>query len=252
MVLLRPQRRVAGAGARRRDAGRLLLRGDRGRARRGHLSHAGLSALSDAYLANGAEPWRIPDVVVARADRGRVRARRDGGEFQPYKRDPETLARPWAIPGTPGLEHRIGGLEKANKTGSDLVRPRQPRPDDAAARAEGRRHQGPRPRGRPPGGRRRARALVGRHVRAGARRRAPRARGRRQGRACAPALAQPVPGEPRRRAAQLRPRADPGDEPGPAAAADPRQVPGRRGRLQPRHRQAVQGRRDRDAIEALL
>ena len=55
---------------------------------------------------------------VARADRGRVRAARTARTFLPYKRDPETLARPWAIPGTPGLEHRIGGLEKANITGA--------------------------------------------------------------------------------------------------------------------------------------
>jgi 2-oxoglutarate/2-oxoacid ferredoxin oxidoreductase subunit alpha len=73
--------------------------------------------LSDAYLANGAEPWRIPDVsalppIVVDF------AKADGGEFLPYKRDPQTLARPWAIPGTPGLEHRIGGLEKANETGN--------------------------------------------------------------------------------------------------------------------------------------
>ncbi|HST19411.1 MAG TPA: 2-oxoacid:acceptor oxidoreductase subunit alpha [Gaiellaceae bacterium] len=73
--------------------------------------------LSDAYLANGAEPWRIPDVSslapipVDFASAGDT-------PFLPYKRDPETLARPWAIPGTPGLEHRIGGLEKANETGN--------------------------------------------------------------------------------------------------------------------------------------
>jgi len=73
--------------------------------------------LSDAYLANGAEPWRIPDISsLAPID---VRfAEPDGDEFLPYRRDPETLARPWAIPGTPGLEHRIGGLEKANETGN--------------------------------------------------------------------------------------------------------------------------------------
>ena len=77
----------------------------------------------DAYLANGAEPWPMPDIGVARADRGRVRAAADGEPFLPYKRDPETLARPWAIPGTPGLEHRIGGLEKANETGASPTTP---------------------------------------------------------------------------------------------------------------------------------
>src|SRR5206468_12595073 len=73
--------------------------------------------LSDAYLANGAEPWLIPDVAsLAPIDVGF--AEPGEGEFQPYARDPETLARPWAIPGTPGLQHRIGGLEKANETGN--------------------------------------------------------------------------------------------------------------------------------------
>jgi 2-oxoglutarate ferredoxin oxidoreductase subunit alpha len=73
--------------------------------------------LSDAYLANGAEPWLVPDIAsLAPIDLEFASA--DGEEFQAYKRDPETLARPWAIPGTPGLEHRIGGLEKANITGA--------------------------------------------------------------------------------------------------------------------------------------
>ncbi len=73
--------------------------------------------LSDAYLANGTEPWRIPDLASLEPIEVEF-ASPNGGEFQPYRRDPETLARPWAIPGTPGLEHRIGGLEKANETGS--------------------------------------------------------------------------------------------------------------------------------------
>jgi 2-oxoglutarate ferredoxin oxidoreductase subunit alpha len=74
--------------------------------------------LSDAYLANGAEPWPVPDIASLAAIDVAF-AERDGDEtFLPYKRDPETLARPWAIPGTPGLEHRIGGLEKANETGA--------------------------------------------------------------------------------------------------------------------------------------
>jgi len=72
--------------------------------------------LSDAYLANGAEPWLIPEVSeLPRIDVEFAKPR--DGQFLPYLRDPETLARPWAIPGTPGLEHRIGGLEKANETG---------------------------------------------------------------------------------------------------------------------------------------
>ncbi len=73
--------------------------------------------LSDAYLANGAEPWLVPDIGSLAPIEVEF-ASANGEAFQPYKRDPETLARPWAIPGTPGLEHRIGGLEKANVTGN--------------------------------------------------------------------------------------------------------------------------------------
>jgi 2-oxoglutarate ferredoxin oxidoreductase subunit alpha len=75
--------------------------------------------LSDAYLANGSEPWLIPDpdsipeIAVEFADEPN-----QDGAFMPYLRDPDTLARPWALPGTPGLEHRIGGLEKADVTGN--------------------------------------------------------------------------------------------------------------------------------------
>jgi 2-oxoglutarate/2-oxoacid ferredoxin oxidoreductase subunit alpha len=76
--------------------------------------------LSDGYLANGSEPWQVPDVAslpdlhvdFAREPNG------PDGEFLPYLRDPQTLARPWAVPGTPGLEHRIGGIEKADRTGA--------------------------------------------------------------------------------------------------------------------------------------
>jgi 2-oxoglutarate ferredoxin oxidoreductase subunit alpha len=72
--------------------------------------------LSDGYLANGAEPWQLPK--VDELPRIEVKFRTDPKGFHPYSRDPETLARPWAIPGTPGLEHRVGGLEKENITGN--------------------------------------------------------------------------------------------------------------------------------------
>ncbi len=80
--------------------------------------------LSDGYLANGAEPWKLPDVAdlpdisttFATAPNG-TDAQGDGVHW-PYVRDPETFAREWALPGTPGLEHRIGGLEKADVTGN--------------------------------------------------------------------------------------------------------------------------------------
>ncbi|MEX1106712.1 MAG: 2-oxoacid:acceptor oxidoreductase subunit alpha [Ilumatobacteraceae bacterium] len=80
--------------------------------------------LSDGYLANGSEPWRLPDVadlpdisVPFATEHNHVRG--DGEtEFWPYLRDPETLARPWAIPGTPGMMHRVGGLEKEDGSGN--------------------------------------------------------------------------------------------------------------------------------------
>jgi 2-oxoglutarate/2-oxoacid ferredoxin oxidoreductase subunit alpha len=103
--------------------------------------------LSDGYLANGSEPWllpkrdELPDLLVTFA----TEPNHDGPagpEFWPYLRDPETLARPWAVPGTPGLEHRIGGLEKADGSGAisydptnhdRMVRLRQAKIDGIAA-----------------------------------------------------------------------------------------------------------------------
>jgi 2-oxoglutarate ferredoxin oxidoreductase subunit alpha len=103
--------------------------------------------LSDGYLANGSEPWRIPSVdgLARLRDEfsfasGQTVA--EGEEFQPFQRDPKTLARPWAIPGTPGLEHRIGGIEKADGSGTisydpdnhdRMVRLRQAKIDGIAA-----------------------------------------------------------------------------------------------------------------------
>ncbi len=72
--------------------------------------------MSDAFLATGSEPWRIPS--VASLPDIRVPNATDRATFRPYERDSTTLARPWAVPGTPGLEHRIGGLEKADVTGN--------------------------------------------------------------------------------------------------------------------------------------
>jgi 2-oxoglutarate/2-oxoacid ferredoxin oxidoreductase subunit alpha len=72
--------------------------------------------LSDGYLANGAEPWKIP--TVAELPQIPVHFETNPEGFLPYKRNPSTLARPWAIPGTPGLEHRVGGIEKQDVTGN--------------------------------------------------------------------------------------------------------------------------------------
>jgi 2-oxoglutarate ferredoxin oxidoreductase subunit alpha len=81
-----------------------------------------VAVLSDGYLANAAEPWRIPDVDALK--HRPVRLRTDPEGFAPYLRDEDTLARPWAIPGTPGLEHRIGGLESEERTGNVSYDPR--------------------------------------------------------------------------------------------------------------------------------
>jgi 2-oxoglutarate ferredoxin oxidoreductase subunit alpha len=107
--------------------------------------------LSDGYLANGSEPWRIPDVAglpdISTSfsfNKPEDWLDEDGkpGEFLPFQRDPETLARPWAVPGTPGLEHRIGGIEKADGAGTisydpdnhdKMVRLRQAKIDGIAA-----------------------------------------------------------------------------------------------------------------------
>jgi 2-oxoglutarate ferredoxin oxidoreductase subunit alpha len=100
--------------------------------------------LSDGYIANGAEPWPVPDLsAIATIDpdfavepNGTDKAGKD--VFYPYRRDAETLARPWAIPGTAGLQHRIGGIEKARDTGAvsydpanheEMVRTRQAKVD---------------------------------------------------------------------------------------------------------------------------
>jgi 2-oxoglutarate ferredoxin oxidoreductase subunit alpha len=104
--------------------------------------------LSDGYLANGSEPWRIPavedlpDLRVTLATEHNKTLDDGSTAFWPYLRDPETLARPWAIPGTAGLEHRIGGIEKADGTGNIsydpdnhdfMVRTRQAKVDRVAA-----------------------------------------------------------------------------------------------------------------------
>jgi 2-oxoglutarate/2-oxoacid ferredoxin oxidoreductase subunit alpha len=79
--------------------------------------------LSDGYIANGAEPWKfpaaadLPEIKTQFASQNFADVMDKDGKFQPYKRD-DKLVRPWAIPGTPGLEHRVGGLEKADITGN--------------------------------------------------------------------------------------------------------------------------------------
>ena len=178
--------------------------------------------MSDAYLANGSEPWLLPDVASL------------------PDISPEFTTEPNSEDGLPAVPARsrdarppVGGAGDARARAPDrraregrrhrrhLVRPREPRPDDAPARAQGRRDRGrhPRARGRPPGRRDHPRARLGRHVRPDRRRRPQGAEGRRQGRPRPPPLPQPVPAQHRRGAALLRPGADPRDEPRPAPQA---------------------------------
>jgi 2-oxoglutarate ferredoxin oxidoreductase subunit alpha len=103
--------------------------------------------LSDGYLANGSEPWRVPDLselpeLAAEFSFAAAADVNGHGAFRPFQRDPQTLARPWAIPGTQGLEHRIGGIEKADGSGDisydpdnhdKMVRLRQAKVDGIAA-----------------------------------------------------------------------------------------------------------------------
>ncbi len=188
--------------------------------------------LSDTFLSNSSEPWRVPEVDdLPVIDPDFAVANGDG--FLPYKRD-ERLARPWAVPGTPGLVHRIGGLEREDVHRQHQLRAREPRAHDPPAAGEGRRHRRRRPtaRGRRPGGRRRAaRARVGflaGHDPCGG---PARARRGRQGRDGPPPPPQPVPGEHRRRRPCLPEGADPRDEPGATVDADQGEVPGRREEL---------------------
>ena len=198
--------------------------------------------LSDAYLANGSEPWLLPDVEslpdisVEFAEQPNV----DGG-FMPYLRDPETLARQWAIPGTPGLEHRIGGLEKEDVTGNVSYDPDN---HDHMVRLRAQKVAGiaadiPELEVDDPDGADAARARLGRDVRADPVGRAAPAQVGQERRARAPDAPEPVPAQPRRRAAQLRQGARARDEPRAAAEARARRVPRRRGRLQPGARAAV-------------
>ena len=123
--------------------------------------------LSDGYIANGSEPWLLPDVAslpdISVPFATEMNHTNDDGttEFWPYLRDPETLARPWAIPGTPHLMHRVGGLEKEDGRGDINYTPGEPSADGRPARRQDRRH-----RQRHPACGRRRRCRRRRHLRA--------------------------------------------------------------------------------------
>ena len=146
---VRPQRRGAGAGRRARDAVRLLRRRAGGGPDRADLPHPGVPALRrlpGQRLRAVADPRRRPNCPTCGCEFA-TGPNHDAGRrhrvFWPYMRDPQTLARPWAVPGTPGLEHRIGGIEKEDGTGNIsydpanhdfMVRTRQAKIDGIARR----------------------------------------------------------------------------------------------------------------------
>ena len=189
--------------------------------------HTPVILLSDGAIANGSEPWRIPDVSqYAPIEHTFAKT---GEPFQPYARNPETLARQFAIPGTPGLEHRIGGLEAANGSGNisyepknhDLmVRLRQAKidgvtvPDLEVDDPDGRRRTAPGRLGQ-----------LLRSDRRGVQARPPQGH---QGGPRTHPLPQPVPRESRRGPEALLQRGAAGDEPWSTGTAAARQVPGRR------------------------
>ena len=175
--------------------------------------------LSDLFLANSSEPWRIPDAdALPPIDPAFARARATT-TFQPYARD-ENGARPWAIPGTPGLEHRIGGLEKQDVTGdisydgANHARMTASAPSKVGGiAARSRRSRSTRTR------RRAAGARLGLEPGRDPRRRSPRPRERPRGRDRAPAPPASAARQHRRGAAPLRAGAGAGDEHRPARAA---------------------------------
>ena len=154
--------------------------------------------LSDAFLATGSEPWKIPSLADLPAIG--VANATDPATFRPYQRDPETLARPWAVPGTPGLEHRIGGLEKADITGNVSYDPDNHHRMQTLPRGQGRRASpttSRRSRSSGPEQRRPADPRLGLDLRGHpVRGRAPDRRGQ-VGRPRPPAPPQPVPGQHR-------------------------------------------------------
>ena len=181
--------------------------------------------LSDGYLANGSEPWLLPD-VASLPDISVEFATEPNheGDFWPYLRDEATLARPWAVPGTPGLEHRIGGLEKADGTGNISYDPDN---HDRMISLRAAKVAGiaadipPLEVDHQDGSRLLVLGWGSTYGPIAAAVRRVRAAGAKVSRG-PPAPPQPLPGQPRRGAGRLRPGADPGDEPGPAPHAGPR------------------------------
>ena len=195
--------------------------------------------LSDGYIANGSEPWRLPETADLPDFGVEFHTRAEG--FLPYLRDPETLARPWAIPGTPGLEHRIGGIEKQDGTGNisydpqnheHMVRIRAEKVARVADMIPDLEVHGE-PEGKL--------LVLGWGSTEGAIHGAVNLarRAGRQGQPRPPASPESVPEEPGRRAVALREGPGARDEPRPAGAAAAGQVPEGHRRATTRSRQAV-------------
>ena len=202
--------------------------------------------LTDGYLANAAEPWKIPDFSAYKPFPVAFRSAPEG--FHPFLRDPQSLARPWVKPGTPQLEHRIGGIERDYDSGNISYDLGQPSAHDARARGQDRRHR----QGHPlPAKRGRRQRRPPRRARLGLDLRPDRARHRQFARRgpgrlphpSAPHLA--AAGQSRRAAQGLRARADPRDEQRAAPHRDPQPLSRSRRGAQQGDRPALQDRRDR-------
>ena len=238
--------RLAAADRRAGDARRVLRPRDRGVAARAQVHDPGRLPVRRVprhrrrAVARSRRSPTCPTSRVANCDRA-------GDASSPYERDPDTLARPWAVPGTPGPRAPDRRPREGRHHRQRQLRPGQPPPDAAPAPGEGRRIADDIP---PlevfgPDRRRPADPRLGLDVRRDPERgRAPPGRGPER-RPRPPAPPQPVPGEHRGGPPELPPGAHPGGQPRPAADADPGPVPDRRRGLQPGPRQAVPDRRDR-------
>ena len=208
--------------------------------------------LSDAFLATGSEPWRIPDVADL-PDIAVAQPHRQGRRSSPTTAIPTTLARPWAVPGTPGpgAPHRRPREGRHHR--QRQLRPGQPPPDAAAARREDRRHRQRHPRRSQvyrPGEGRRCSCSAGARTYGAIRSAVERLQAEgQQRRPRPPAPPQPVPAQHRRRAAQLRQVLIPEVNLGQLLHADPGALPVDAVGLQPGPRQALPHQRDREAAE---
>jgi 2-oxoglutarate/2-oxoacid ferredoxin oxidoreductase subunit alpha len=221
---------------------------DRGRARIAIRYMTPVILLSDNLIANGSEPWRLPsvddlpDISVPFA----TKPNGPDGSYLPYERDIETFSRPWAVPGTAGLEHRIGGLEKAAVTGNVSYDPdnHQLMTDTRHGRSRASPTTSPLSKSTATTTQR-CSCSVGAPRSASSGLRATGTAGGPQSCDRSPATPQPFPLQPRRGPEKLSTCSDTGIEQRAAAVPDPGQLPAPGGRHQPGLRRTLQGRRNR-------